>query len=176
MLSKNNLIKKHIITYGFLFGILNITFSFLTYITGNYTKPGLFHFIVLLSITIICIITGLIFFKKNNNNYISLKEALIIGISISLIGGIMLTTWEISLIKLIDPEIITQLENNQIKKVAESSPNFTQEEIERKIAITRKNTSAISWFILALTEDLIVGFILSLIGGLIIRKKRDPFK
>ena len=88
----------------------------------------------------------------------------------------MLTVWEITLVQIIDPEIITELEDIQIKKIAESTSDFTQENIDHKIEVIRKNTTAFSWLVSASVEDLLLGFILSLIGGLIIRKKRDPFK
>ncbi len=103
-------------------------------------------------------------------------EAIKIGIGITVIGGLIVTFWEIIVLKIIDPEIITQLEGNQIKKIAEKSKDFSQENIDRKIAITQKFTSPWIMLITALIEDIIVGFFLSLLVGLVIRKKRDPFK
>ncbi|SEL44970.1 Protein of unknown function [Aquimarina amphilecti] len=176
MKSKSIPIKKYILKYGVIFGIISVIFSLTTYLRGNYTNQGLFHLILLSFITIGSIMTGLLVFKSKNNNFISLLEALKIGVGISILGGILLTSWEVLLIHYIDPEIITQLEDAQIKKVAESSANFTQEEIEKKIKMTQRNTSAMSWILLGFIEDLIVGFLISLVSGLIIRKKRDPFK
>ncbi|MBQ4804113.1 DUF4199 domain-containing protein [Aquimarina sp. MMG015] len=176
MKSKSIPIKKYVLIYGIVLGFSIITYSILTYLTGNYTVKNLFHYSILFLLTISSIITGLILFKKNNEGFISLGEALIIGIGITVFGGIIITLWEILLIRVIDPEIITQLEDKQIKKIAEKANDFTQENIERKIEITKKFTSPLIMFITAFLEDIIVGFTMSLITGLIIRKKRDPFK
>lgn len=175
MKSKSIPSKKYILKYGVLFGIASIIFSLTSYLTGNYTDQGVFHLIILFFITITSIIAGLLIFKKNNNGYMSLGEALKISIGISLLGGLMAILWKVLLIKVIDPEIITQIEDKQIKRIAKTATNFTQENIERKIAITRKYTSPIRMILIALAEDLINGILFGLIGGLIIRKKRDPF-
>ncbi|WP_299313708.1 DUF4199 domain-containing protein [uncultured Aquimarina sp.] len=175
MESKSIPIKKYIFKYSLVLGILIIIYSFLTYITGNYTVKNLFHYLILFLITIFSILVGLISFKRDNDFFISLGEALKIGIGITVFGGLIVTLWEILLTKVIDTEIITQLEDNQIKKIAETATDFTQENIERRIAITKKFTSPTVMLSIALLEDTIVGFFLSLIIGLIIRKKRDPF-
>ncbi|WP_378172212.1 DUF4199 domain-containing protein [Aquimarina sp. SS2-1] len=175
MTSKSIPTAKHILKYGILFGIASILFGVTTYLTGNYTKQGLIHLIILLVITLSSIMAGLLMFKKNNNGYISLGEALKISIGITLLGGFMAILWKVMLLNVIDPEIITQIEDKHIKRIAENSADFTQENIERKIAITKKYTSPLRMILIALAEDLFNGSLFGLIGGLIIRKKRDPF-
>ncbi|WP_299246559.1 DUF4199 domain-containing protein [uncultured Aquimarina sp.] len=175
MKSKSIPIKNYILKYGLLCGIATIIFNFLTYLSGNYTKQNLFHVTIFLLITSSSVILGMIMFKKANDNYINLREALKIGIAIAVIGGFLTILWKILLIKVIDPEIITQLEDKQIKLIAENSANFTQENIEKQIAITRKYSSPIIQIGANILENLLVGTVFGLIGGLIIRKKRDPF-
>ncbi|WP_299438814.1 DUF4199 domain-containing protein [uncultured Aquimarina sp.] len=176
MKSKIIPVRKYIIKYGIVLGIATVIFSFFIYLTGHYTEQNLFHAAIFFLITLSCIMTGLIAFKNNNDKYISLGEALKIGIGISLLGGLIAILWKILLIKVIDPGIIIQLENNHIKRIAEASSDFTQEQIDRKMALTRKSISPIRMITTALISDLLGGFLISLIGGLIIRKKRDPFK
>ncbi|GAA3516379.1 hypothetical protein GCM10022393_33100 [Aquimarina addita] len=119
---------------------------------------------------------GIIFFKKNNNSFISLKEALKIGIGISVIGGLIAILWKILLIKVIDPEIIQELEKIQIKQYVEESSDFTDENMNSIIKTIKKFTSPPIMILFALIEDLFLGFLISLIGGLIIQKKKDPFQ
>ncbi|GAA0729582.1 hypothetical protein GCM10009430_39880 [Aquimarina litoralis] len=176
MKSKSIPIKKHLLQFSFLLGISIITYLIIRYITGNYTTKNIFHKITLLILALSSITIGLFSYKKNNNGFISLLEALKIGIGVTVLGGLMVTIWEIILLKVIDPDIITQLEEIQIKKIAENSSDFTQENIERKLAVTQKFTSPWIMILAAFIEDIIVGFFLSLIVGLLVRKKRDPFK
>ncbi|WP_298546069.1 DUF4199 domain-containing protein [uncultured Aquimarina sp.] len=175
MKSKSIPIKKYIFKYSLLLGILIIIYNFLMYVTGNYTVKNLLHYLILFLLTVFSILIGLISFKKDNNFFINLGEALKIGIGITVFGGLLITLWEILLTKVIDPDIINQLTDVQIKKIAETSTDFTQENIDRKIEIVEKFSSPMIMLLIALLEDIIVGFFLSLIIGLIIRKKRDPF-
>lgn len=167
--------KKHIIIYGLLFGIVSIIFSISNYLMGFYTKQGITHFFVLLFITVVSIMIGLIAFKKNNNNYISLIEAIKISIGISLLGGLIAILWKILLIHFIDPGIIDQINEKNFKKLAENSIELTKKDIESRTALTKKHISPLILTSMALVEDLGNGLIFGLIGGLIIRKKRDPF-
>ncbi|WP_298312547.1 DUF4199 domain-containing protein [uncultured Aquimarina sp.] len=117
----------------------------------------------------------MVMFKKTNDNYISLGEALKIGTGIAILGGLLAILWNLLLIKVIDPNIITQLEEKNIKHIIDSGSDFTQENIEKQIAITRKYTSPLIQIGSAIAENLLLGIVFGLIGGLIIRKKRDPF-
>lgn len=169
-------IREAIIKFGVIFGIARIIFSLTSYLSGYYANQGLAHLIILFFITVISIVIGQLIFKKSNNGFISLREALKISIGISLLGGLMAVLWKVLLIKVIDPEIITQLEDNHIKRIAETSADFTQENIERTLAINKKHSSSWRMITKAIIEDLFYGFLFGLISGLIIRKKRDPFK
>ncbi|WP_298546074.1 DUF4199 domain-containing protein [uncultured Aquimarina sp.] len=166
---------KHILNYSLIYGTGIIIFKFLIYLNGNYTKQNSFHVTILLLITASSIFGGMVMFKKTNDNYISLGEALKIGIGIAILGGLLAILWNLLLIKVIDPNIITQLEEKNIKHIIDSGSDFTQENIEKQIAITRKYTSPLIQIGSAITENLLLGIVFGLIGGLIIRKKRDPF-
>ncbi|WP_299211919.1 DUF4199 domain-containing protein [uncultured Aquimarina sp.] len=174
--SKNIPMIKYTIKHGIFLGIAIIIFSLASYLAGSYIVQGWINLIVLLIVTVTSIMSGLLMFKKNNEGYISLGEALKIGIGITVLGGLIATLWEILFLKVIDPEIITQLEGNQIKKIAKEAKDFTLENMDRKIQLTNKIKSPIIMLVSALAEDIFIGFIFSLIGGLIMRRKRDPFR
>jgi len=176
MKNENISIKKYILKYGLFLAMSIIIYSLVKYVSGNYTHTNLFHYLYLFFVTLLNIIAGLVIFKRNNDHCISLKEALKIGTGIVVFGGILITIFEIVLIHIIDTNIIDQINEDTYKKIAERSGDFSKENIDRKRNIVEKHTSPSIKFLRALTEDLIVGFLFSLITGLIIRKKRDPFK
>ncbi|WP_299247971.1 DUF4199 domain-containing protein [uncultured Aquimarina sp.] len=167
--------KRHILKYGVIFGIAtiiyNLSFYFLDYSDNKFTITRLF---ILLFIITGSTLLGLLTFKKNNNNCISLKEALKISIGISLIGGLIAILWKILLIHVIDSGIIDQYKENNFKRLAESSLEFTQKDIDRRMAITKTYSSPLIMIYRRLVENLGNGIIFGLIIGLFVRKKKDP--
>ncbi|WP_219008116.1 DUF4199 domain-containing protein [Aquimarina litoralis] len=163
---------KHILKYGVIFGILCATSGFSFYISGNYGKYRTLHFFILLTLTISSIFYALNSFKNKNKENLNLTQALIVGIGISIFGGLIPTIWEIVLIKIIEPEIITQIIDDQFKRLTESSSDLNEAAINRKIVITKNVKSPIGMLTIGIIEDLIVGFFISLIIGLILRKKQ----
>ncbi len=160
--------------YSFLYALIIIIISFLFYITGNYGKQRTLHFILLLITAISIFSISLIVFSLKNNGGISLSDALKIGVSVSVLGGLMPTFWEILLLEVIEPELISQLAERQFKRNLENKINLNQSQLKRKIELIKKVKSPAIMIAFALIEDLIVGFLFSLIGWLIIRKKRIP--
>ncbi len=119
---------------------------------------------------------GLIDYKKNNEGFIVLKQTFKIGIGISLLGGLIAILWKILLIHIIDPGVIDMIKESNFKRIVEKSTDLTQENLNQQIAIVNEYTSPFVMIWTALAEDLFVGFLVSLIGGLIVRKKRIPLK
>ena len=169
--------KKHIIKYGVILGVATIiyTFSFkLLDPSGN--KLTIARLFALLFITFGSIFLGLIVFKKNNDGYISLKEALKISIGIALIGGLISVLWEILRIHVVDTGIIDQYNENHFKRAAENSIEFIQEDLDRRISIVQPYRSPLIMVSRRMVEHLSHGIVIGFILGLFIRKKRDPFK
>lgn len=165
--------KKYIIKYGLIMGLASIILSLYIYLTGYYTKQGSIHRLLLFLIIVTSVLIGLITFKNNNN--ISLVEALKISIGISLLGGLIAILWKVLLIHAIDPGIIDQINEKHFRRLTENSLELTQNDIDRKLTITRTYTSPLILISIALNENLFWGLILGLIGGLIIRKKKRSF-
>lgn len=171
-MSPNKSMIKHVLKYGIVFGIASIILSLSAYLLGYYTKQGTIHITILFLVTAGSIIMGLLKFKKNNNGYIRIGEALKIAIGISLIGGLIAILWKVLLLHVIDPTIIDQLKEDGFKRLTRTSTELTQEKIKRRIALTDKYTTPIIMIYTALIEDLINGVIFGLVGGLIIRNKK----
>ncbi|MBW1295737.1 DUF4199 domain-containing protein [Aquimarina litoralis] len=174
--------KKHILKYGAILGVVTIihifSFNFLKELENKLSITHLFFLITglftLLSITVGSILLGLKTFKKNNNGYISLKEALKISIGIALIGGLVAMLCDILRIHVIDPEFIDQINENNFKRLVENSTEFTQKDVDRRMAIAKRAHSPLIIISRHMASHLCSGIIFGLILGLFIRKKRDP--
>ncbi|MBW1295739.1 DUF4199 domain-containing protein [Aquimarina litoralis] len=172
--------KKYIIKYGIILGVATIihvlSFNFLKELENKLTITHLFvltiGFLILLFITIVSILLGLKAFKKNNDGYISLKEALKISIGIALIGGLIAMLCDILRIHVIDSGFIDQMNENNFKKLVENSTEITQKDIDRRMAITKRVNSPLIMISRSMAAHLCSGILFGLIFGLIIRKKK----
>ena len=173
--------KKHIIKYGVILGVATIMYSFSFKLLDEsgieFTRTRLFVLItrlfVLLFITTGSILLGLKVFKKNNNGYINLKEALKISIGISLIGGIVVVLWDILRIHVIDTGVIDQINENNFKKLVENSTEITQKDIDKRMAIAKRVNSPLTMISQSMIQQFGNGIIFGLILGLFIRKKKE---
>ncbi|WP_271766397.1 DUF4199 domain-containing protein [Aquimarina algiphila] len=163
--------KKIIIKYGVLFGIIQVTYSIIRYLTG-YTvsvSGNLFLIPIELSIHIGMVSYGIHSFKLSNNHFLKLGQALKVGFSIALIGAGIQILWDIFFLKVMSPETMYQLINlnDQFNdRTAISEP------IERDSIMSRENNLLLLRTLITLVGNSTLGFLISLIAGSIMMKKK----
>ncbi len=167
--------KQIIIKHGVVLGVVSILFSAIIYATGIYKDPhwsiGILGLLILLG----AIVYGIKAYKTRNSGFLNLTDALKVGIGIALIGGILSAIWNTTLTTVIEPDYTKQVMEIQREKTIEKFPDMPKEQIEQTLAITEKlQTPAIS-FALGLIGSLFMGFIISLISGLVMQKKQDLY-
>lgn len=107
--------------------------------------------------------------------FLRLNEALKTGIGIAFIGGVIGVIWHILITSVIEPDIVNQTINNQQDKMITRDPNMSQEQINQSMEVIKKFNSPFITSLFALIWNLFAGFLISLIGGAIMQKKRDVF-
>ena len=73
----------------------------------------------------------------------------------------------------IEPEFLTNTLAGTEQKMLEQNPNMSDEQIEQALSITKKMMSPMIMIAMALIWTLFVGFIISLISGLILKKSDE---
>ena len=120
------------------------------------------------------IITRLLlpYFKKNNNGYISLSEALKTGVGTSIISALILSIYTIILIQYLDPEFLDKSTEYQKQKLLQENPEISIENVDKMFDMQKEFSGPfiISGFIIIF--NLFFGFIISLIVGLILKKSQ----
>lgn len=167
--------KKIMINYGALLGIVTVLFSVILYATGMYKDPHWTLSILSFLIFLVPVILGIRAYKSGNNGYLTLPDALKTGIGIALIGGLIGGLWNLTLTQVIEPDYMEQVLQMQQEKIAEQFPDYTEEQIEQSMAIGRKMSSPIITFAIGIIGSLFMGFIVSLISGLIMQKKEELY-
>ena len=167
--------KKFVLNYGVLLGILSVTLGVVMYVTNAYLAPSFIYSIIGFLILIVVISLGIKAFKSENAGYLSLGEALKVGIGVAVIGGIIGAIWSFVLMNYLEPEFMSQMMDVQREQMMETNPNMTEAQMETAIEMGAKFSSP--WIIMAasLIGNLFFGLIISLIAGLIM-KKENPYK
>ncbi len=163
--------KKFILNYGLILGTLSVLLGATMYATNNHLAPhwsfSLVGFIIIIGI----IIYGVHSYKKENNGYLTIGEALKIGIGIALIGGIIGGIWSLLLANVIEPDYMEKAIELQREKTLESFPDMTEEQLEQGLELSRKLSSPVITFAIGIIGNLFLGFVISLIGGAVMQKK-----
>lgn len=165
-------IKKYIINYGIILGILSVLIGATLYLTNNLIQQNTTQAILSLAVLFGVIAIGIKSYKNANNGFLELSEALKIGIGIALVGGMITVLWTIILMKVIEPDMINIISEIQREKTIEQFPDISEEKLNERIEMVKKSSSPYIISAFGLIWNLFLGFIVSLIGGLIMQNKK----
>jgi len=158
--------------YGLILGLISIVFGLMIYFLEmhyqNDTKIGM----VSLASSTIVIVLGLLAFKKANEGYISLSEALKTGLGIALISGILSVLYQALLVTVIDPDTIQKSVDFQMETIRMEQPELPTETLNQIEEMQKRFSSPAIMAAIGIIFSLFFGFIISLVAGLIIKKSR----
>lgn len=165
-------LKSTILQYGILLGIISVVFGLMIYFLDmHYTQEASIG-VVSIVITIAVIALGQYNFRKENDGFLSFGEALKIGLGIALISGIIGVTYQMILVNVIDPNTIDKMMEITQNKLIEDQPEISQEQLDQIIDMQRKFSSPGMMAAFGLIGSLFIGFVISLISGLILKRDR----
>jgi uncharacterized integral membrane protein len=131
-------------------------------------EAGIVGIIIMIAILIYAFIQ----FKKINEGYLSLSEALKIGLGISLVAALIGVVYTFILTEFLDPGMMDKALDFQIEKIRMENPEITSDQIAGMREMQEKFSSPLIRSAFQIIGSLFIGFIISLIGGLIIKKSR----
>lgn len=165
--------KKSIaLNYGLILGIGLILLSVIIYAMGmayeQDWKTGLISFVI----TITVIVLGIKKYKEANNGFLSLGQGLKTGMGVALIGAIISIIYTLIFMNIIEPDYLEKSLEIGRQKMLEN-PNLSEEQIEQGLEMQRKFSSPAIIAAVGLVWSLFLGFIVSLIGSLVMQKKEQ---
>jgi len=163
--------KKFVLNYGLLLGIVSVIFGVIMYVTNVYLDPGIIYTIIGFLVLITIITIAIKAFKTENGGFLSLGEALKVGIGVAVIGGIIAALWSFVLMNYIEPDYMSQMMEVNREKMIEAQPDMTESQLNAAEEMTAKFTSPIMVVAFSLIGNLFFGLIISLIAGLIMKNK-----
>ncbi|MDY8137234.1 DUF4199 domain-containing protein [Aquimarina sp. 2201CG5-10] len=165
-------IKKIIITYGLVLGIILSSHRIIIYLTNNITSNNWVIAVTELMLLTSVIIYGIYKYKKSNDDFLKLGQAMKIGIGVSFIGGIVTFIWFLLLLNVIDPDVYNRIVQAKLNSGISNNSDISQEQIERSIAVSETFSSSYMLTAFLTVSNLLFGSIISLIGGVIMYKKK----
>ncbi|MEK9613455.1 MAG: DUF4199 domain-containing protein [Flavobacteriaceae bacterium] len=170
--TQNTSIKSTIITYGLLLGALSVAFQLMLFFLDMHYKNDSTAGIVSLVIMIGILLYAFIQFKKQNEGYLSLSEALKIGLGISLVSALIGVIYTMILMNFLDPDTMKKSLELSMETMRAQNPEMPQEQVDMARSMQEKMSSPLILSAIQIIFSLFIGFIISLIGGLIVKKSR----
>lgn len=163
-------IKPFAYTYGIIMAGYSILVLVLMYVFGL-TEQNWYLAVINGIASIIIFVLGLKAFKKSNGGYLSIKEAIKVGLAIAAISGIITAIYTFIHYTFIYPEFIDMVREKAYTDMADGG--MSNEQMEQAGGVMDVTTSP--WFFATVTliSSLFFGFLISLIAGAIM-KKQDP--
>jgi len=173
MENKTSSTKQVALTYGLILGFVSVMIQVVIYALGKQyeknTYVGIASFLILAAF----ISYGIMQFKKQNDGFLSFGEGLKTGIAIALIAGLVSIIYSYVFMKFIEPNFMSNMMQMQQDKMMEMNPNMSDEQINAAMTMAKKFSSP--WVIMAfgLLYSAFVGFIVSLVATLIMKKNKE---
>ncbi|MDJ0645047.1 MAG: DUF4199 domain-containing protein [Flavobacteriaceae bacterium] len=164
--------KSIMLNYGLYLGIASILLSVLNYSFGNTYEPHWSLNVLGIVLLIVFAVLGIKKFKEANGGLLSIGQALKTGIGITILGAIIFMVYFYVFAKFIEPEFIARTTELNLEKALERNPSISQEALDAQENATKKYFFAFS-FGFILIVNLFIGFVVSLIAGLVMQKKEE---
>lgn len=165
-------LKKIALNYGLLLGLASIALSVITYVMGVHLERPWWTSVLGILIMVVFIVYGLKAFKQDNGGFLSLGEAIKVGLAISVIAGILGALYNVLFVTVIEPDFVTQMLEVTREQMIEQNPSMTEEQLEMGLSMSEKFMSPGIMSAMAIIFTLFLGFIVSLIAGLIMKQNR----
>ena len=149
---------KIVLIFAWLLALGTFLADRIFFFTGDINKSNLLSSSIDLILRVVLITLGIIFFRKSNGNYLTLYEAVKIGIGIALIAGIIIFVGKVISTNFLLPEE-NILENNRAAST------------EKTLWDSVYFTAALELFI-----NLIIALVISLLAGAIMQKNKDFYE
>ena len=165
-------IKSTIITFGVILGSISVAFQLMLFFLDMHYKNDSTAGIVSLIIMIGILLYSFISLKKQNEGFLSLSEALKIGIGVSLVSALIGIVYTQILVNFLDPDTMKKSLELSMDTMRAENPEMPQEALDTARSMQEKMSSPLIFSAVQIIFALFFGFIISLIGGLIVKKSR----
>ncbi|EAR01620.1 DUF4199 domain-containing protein [Maribacter sp. HTCC2170] len=164
---------KFAMNYGVLLGVVGVIFGLMLFSMDMHYDQGWAIRSVSLVLSFAAIFFGITQFKKANEGFLTISQALKLGTGIALIAGIISLIYFFLLSNVIEPDFMDKMYEIGKTKAMADNPKLTEEQIDQGIEM-QKSFAWVSYPII-LVMNIIIGLIFGLISGLIMKKQKPAY-
>lgn len=163
--------KGIIINYGLTLAGISILLSLVIYAMGNHLEPHWSINALTFVAFIALIILGIKKFKEINGGFLSFGQAVKIGVGIAIISALIGSIYQYLFMTFIEPEFMSQVMELQQQKMLDQG--MSEDQIEATQEWSAKFSSPFMMIAFGIIGSAIGGFIVSAIGGAIMKKSEE---
>ncbi len=157
--------------YGIFLGLISVAFAIMLFTMDLHYQRSTTNTIISIVIIVFMVVIAIYQFKKENSGYLTLGQALKIGLGVALIAAIISVIYTIVLFNVLDPDFMDKSFEYTKDTILEQNPNITEQQLEQNRKI-QKNFAWVAYPVI-LIFNLFAGFVISLIAGLIMKKTKN---
>ena len=172
MSDQKSILKSTIIQYGLIYGGLAVVFSIMLFIMDMHYQGGSLQQWTGFIIMVGSITFAQIAYRKLNDGYLNLSEAIKIGLGVTLIGILIALVYGWFQATILDPNQIEKATEFAINQAIDQNPEMTDEMVAMSREWIEWGSSPVISSAFALGFGLLFGLIVSLITGLIFKKSK----
>tara|TARA_Y100000389_G_C17263164_1_gene414051 strand:+ start:58 stop:582 length:525 start_codon:yes stop_codon:yes gene_type:complete len=169
---KKSILKSTIIQYGLIYGGLAVVFSIMLFIMDMHYQGGSLQQWTGFIIMVGSITFAQIAYRKLNDGYLNLSEAIKIGLGVTLIGILIAIVYGWFQATILDPNQIEKATEFAINQAIDQNPEMTDEMVAMSREWIEWGSSPVISSAFAIGFGLLFGLIVSLITGLIFKKSK----
>ena len=162
---------------GILLGLASVAFTVLLYITDflytDSTLLAVITWLINIAISVVFIAIAVEQYKKANEGFLSIGEAIKVGVVVAVIAGVIGAIYQVIYATIIDPDYYDKVVEVAMKKMS-AMANFNEEQLEEfQDKMYANKPSIASSFSTSIIFSAIGGLIISAIVGAV-KKKEQP--
>lgn len=163
---------KTALNFGLILGGISVVYGLMLFALDmhyqNETITSLIGYVFLIGV----ILWAIIHFKKSNDGYIGLSEALKTGVGTALISALVVCVYFILLTQFMDPEFMDKSIEYQKQKLLQENPEISVENVNKMFDMQKEFSGPFVTSGFIIIFNLFFGFVVSLIVGLIVKKSK----
>ncbi|SRR5690554_2121264 len=164
--------SKFSIPYGVILGLVITTLAVLMYVSGMLLSGEQWPIYIFYLFFPIFIGYSVYSYRNKNAGYLGLGQALKIGVTVAVVGGIVYGIYNLIFFYVIEPDITAELMEVARAKMFEENPNMTEEDAEMALSFVEKFSNPLFSSSMYILLSAAFGFLYGLISGAIFKREK----